>query len=69
MVPVYNGVSLSLKKEWNNAIFSNIGGPRGSHTEQSKSDREREILYDICVDLKNSHNLKVENYVLFGGNF
>ena len=23
----------------------------------------------LCVKLKNSHNLKVENYVLFGGNF
>ena len=32
---------------FNNAIFSNIGGPRGSHTEQSNSDREREISYDI----------------------
>ena len=54
---------------FNNAIFSNIGGPRGSHTEQSNSDREREILYGIPVYLKNSHNLKVENYVLFGGKF
>ena len=43
----YNGVLLSHKKEWNNAICSNIDGPRDCHTEWIKSDREREISYDI----------------------
>ena len=29
-----------------------------------------EVLWQLCVDLKkNSHNLKVKSYVLFGGNF
>ena len=30
-----------------NAICSNMDGPRDSHTEWSKSDRERQISYDI----------------------
>ena len=36
----------AIKKEWNNAICSNRDGPRGSHTEGSKSEREGEIPYD-----------------------
>ena len=47
MVYTYNGISLSPKKEWNNAICSNMNGPRDCHTKSSKSDRERQILYDI----------------------
>ena len=36
----YNGILFSYKKEWNNAICSNMGGPRDYHT---KSDRQRQI--------------------------
>ena len=36
-----------MKKEWNNAIWSNIDGPRDYHTKWSKSERERQISYDI----------------------
>ena len=43
---IYNGILLSLKKEWNNAICSNMDGPRDCHTEWSKSGRG-EILCDI----------------------
>ena len=42
-----NGILLSHKKEWNNAIYSDMDGPRDCHTEWSKSDRERQISYDI----------------------
>ena len=45
---MYNGILLSPKKEWNNAICSNMDGPRDCHTECSKSDRERQISYDIA---------------------
>ena len=44
---IENGILLSHKKEWNNAICSNMDGPRDYHTKWSKSDRERQILYDI----------------------
>ena len=37
----------AIKEEQNNAICSNMDGPRDYHTEQSKSDRERQIPYDI----------------------
>ena len=38
---------LSQKKEWNNAICSNIDGPRNYHTKWRKSDRERKTPHDI----------------------
>ena len=43
-----NGILLSHKKEQNNAICSNMNGPRDCHTEWSKSDTERQISYDIA---------------------
>ena len=48
MVHIYNEIVLSYKKEWNNAICSNMGGPRDYHTKWSKSNRERQISYDIA---------------------
>ena len=44
----YNGILLSHEKEQNNAICSDMDGPRDYHTEWSKSDRERQIPYDIA---------------------
>ena len=44
---IYNGILLSHKKEWNNAICSNMDGPRDNHANWSKSDRERQTPYDI----------------------
>ena len=46
MAHIYNGILLSHKKKWNNAICSK--GPRDYHTKWSKSDREGEISYDIA---------------------
>ena len=48
VVHTHNGILLSHKKEWNNAICSNMDGPKDCHTEWGKSDRGREILYDIA---------------------
>ena len=47
VVHTYNGILLSHQKEWNNAICSNTDGPRDNHTKWSKSERERQIPYDI----------------------
>ena len=47
MVHIYNGILLNHQKEWNNAICSNMDGSRDYHTKQSKSERERQIPYDI----------------------
>ena len=35
------------RKEWNNAIWSKIVGTRDYYTKWSKSERERQIAYDI----------------------
>ena len=38
----------AIKKEWNNDICNYMDGPRDCHTEWSKSDRKRQISYDIA---------------------
>ena len=54
----HNGILISHKKEWNNAVCSNMDGPRDYHTKQSKSERERQIPRDItCMwNLKYDRN-------------
>ena len=58
VVYIYNGILVSHKKEWNNAICSNMDVPRDYHTKCSKSDRERQISYGITFmwNLKNDMN-------------
>ena len=48
VVHIYNAILLSHKKEWNNAICSDMDGPRDCYTKWSKSDRERQISYDMA---------------------
>ena len=45
VVHIYTGILLGHKKEWNNAIDSNMDGPRDDHTKWTKS--ERQIPHDI----------------------
>ena len=45
VVHIYNGILLSHKKERNWVICSHIDGSRDFHTEWSKSEREKQILY------------------------
>ena len=37
----------AIRKEWNNAICSNMDGFRDYHAKWSKPDKERQISYDI----------------------
>ena len=46
VVHIYNEIILSHKKR-NNVICSNMDGPRVYHSKCSKSERERQISYDI----------------------
>ena len=46
-VHTHNGILLSHKKEWDNAFSSNMDGPRDYHTKWGKSDRERQMSYNI----------------------
>ena len=48
VIHIYNGILVSHKKEGNNAICSNMDGPRDYHTKWSKSHRERQISHDIA---------------------
>ena len=55
VVHIYNGILLNHKREWNNAICSNMDRPGDYHTKWSKSDREGKIPYGITYmwNLKN----------------
>ena len=44
LIYIYDGILLNNKKEWNNAICSNMDGPRDYHTKWSKPDKDK---YDI----------------------
>ena len=47
VVPMHNGILLCHKKEWNKAICSNMDGSKVYHIMCSKSDRQRQISYEI----------------------
>ena len=47
VVHVCNGILLTYKIEWNNAICNNMHEPIYGHTKWSKSDRESQIPYDV----------------------
>ena len=40
MVCTHNGIS-AIKKEWNNAICSNMNGPRDYHTKWSQAEKNK----------------------------
>ena len=40
--PIYNGILLGHKTEWNHAVCSNMDGSREYDTQWSESDRERQ---------------------------
>ena len=48
MIHTHDGILLSHKKEWTNAICSNMDANRDSHTKRNKSERERQIPYVIA---------------------
>ena len=58
MIHIYNRILFCHKKEWNHVICSNMDRPGEHHTKRNKSDRERQILYDItCMwNLKSNRN-------------
>ena len=68
VVDTENGILLSYKNEWNNAICSNMDATRDYHTKWRKSERERQIPYDSTYmwDLKydtNEHTQETETDV------
>ena len=45
---IYNGILLSHKKEWNNAICSNMDATRDYHTKWSKRGKDKYMISLIC---------------------
>ena len=57
VVQIYSGIILSHKSEWNNAIYSNMSGPRNCDAEWSKSEKDKyHIVSLICGVLKKDTN-------------
>ena len=54
----------AIKKEWTNATCSIMDGPRNYHTKWSKSEREKQIPYDIIY----TWNLKCDTDELIDKN-
>ena len=61
---IYNGILLSHYKEWNNAICSNMDGPKQSQRKinirhclyaESKKIDTNELTYKTETDLENKH--------------
>ena len=53
VVHMYNGMLLSHKKETTIAIWSNIDGPSGSHTEWRKAEKDKcHMIPLVCGILK-----------------
>ena len=53
-----HGMWFSHKKEQNDAICSNMDGPRDDRTKWRKPERERQVSYDTAYmwNLKNAKN-------------
>ena len=51
MVYIHNGI-LAIKKEWNNAIYSNMDGPRDYCTKWSKPDRDKCHMISLSIESK-----------------
>ena len=45
VVHIYNRILIIHKKEWNWVICRDVDGPRDCHTEWSKSERGKRMLY------------------------
>ena len=57
VVHIYNGKLLSHKNNWNNYICSNMDRSKDHHTKWNKSERERQMPYDITyLESKIQHN-------------
>ena len=46
VIRIYNGILVSLKKEWNNPICNNMNGPRNYHAEWNETEKDNIPL--IC---------------------
>ena len=53
----HSRILLGHQKEWNNAIYSNMDGPRDYHTKWSSLEKDKyHMISLICGILKNDTN-------------
>ena len=67
----------AIKKEWNNAICSNMDGPRDYHTKWSKSEKDKDITdmwnlkndtkMNLFIKQKQTHRLLENNLTVTKG--
>ena len=62
VVRIYNGILLNHNKEQNSIICNNMDAAGDYHTKWSKSERERQTLYDITYmwNLKHDPNEPIQ---------
>ena len=53
MVHIYNGILLSHKKEQNDAICSNMDGPRDYHTKWSQKEKDKYHMVSLICGIWN----------------
>ena len=51
VVHIYNGTLPSHKKERNNAIYSDMDGPRDCHTELSQTEKDKYHMTSLICGL------------------
>ena len=59
VVHIHNVILLSNKKEWSNAIWSNMDGPRNYHTNWSKSDKGEYYMISLISGLWKNDTMKL----------
>ena len=65
VVHVYDGILLSHKKEQNNAICSNVDGPRDYHIrEASQTQKDKYHMISLICGIKNMTQMNIS--VMFG---
>ena len=51
VVHMYNVLLLSHKKEWNNAIWSNMDGPKDYHTKWTKTEKDKYHMISLTCGI------------------
>ena len=51
MVNIDNGILLGHKKEWNNAICSNMDGPSNYRTKWNEPDKDKYYMISLMCEI------------------
>ena len=59
VVHIYTGILLSHRNEWNNAIFSNVDGPRDYHTKWSQTEKDKYHMISLICGIQKKQNMNL----------